>query len=162
MEAAQKYTVYRLRCVTSGKDYVGQTKYTPEKRFKKHVQKALSNTDKQQCRALNNAIRLYGVESFTIETVDGNCTKENIDEKEIEYIAKFNTLAPNGYNLTRGSSFRVENWSDESKNKLSDAVRKNCDYDLPRNVVEIKNHIRGEYGFRVITPNRTYTFISSS
>jgi len=153
--------IYRITCKTTRKSYIGQTKHTAHKRWRKHVQKALSNKDKQQCWALNNAIRKYGEDDFIVETLM-ECDISDLDFFEVEIIEIENTLSPNGYNLTKGGSFRVESWSEESKDKLSESVRKNTTYDLPRNVVEINNPDRKEFGFRVITDSRTYTFIQSS
>lgn len=56
---------------------------------------------KDRCVALNHAIKKYGAENFTIEILC-ECTLDEMDDKEIEYIQKYNTLVPNGYNLKTG------------------------------------------------------------
>ncbi len=153
--------IYKITCNTSNKMYIGQTKYTARERWSGHVEKAISNRDKQQCWALNNAIRKYGKDDFTIETI-AECEESELDPLEIKNIGLYNTLYPSGYNLTKGGTFRVGPWRDESKDKLSAACRKYKTYDLPRNVVEINNPSQGGFGFRVITQSRTYTFLQSS
>lgn len=43
----------------------------------------------------------YGIDKFHIEIVE-ECSEEELNEKEIYYIKKFNSLSPNGYNMTAG------------------------------------------------------------
>ncbi len=45
----------------------------------------------------------YGVESFKIITLL-EAPNESLDKYEIEFISNFNTLSPNGYNLTSGGA----------------------------------------------------------
>lgn len=45
----------------------------------------------------------YGFENFTFEILK-ECKEEDLDNFEIYYIEQYNTLWPNGYNLTRGGS----------------------------------------------------------
>jgi hypothetical protein len=51
---------------------------------------------------LYNAIRFHGVEHFTFEVVCECETLEELNTKEIEYISNHTTLAPNGYNVSKG------------------------------------------------------------
>lgn len=94
------------------KKYVGQAnthrlnhmKYRPfgyKKRFKDHVSEALNNTKKKQCSLLNNSIRKYGCNVFTVELLT-RCLPAEANDKEKEYIRDLDTLAPNGYNLSVG------------------------------------------------------------
>ena len=104
--------IYLITNVQLNKKYVGQTlshrknrnKYRPFGyigRFNDHISEALCNTKKKQCTYLNNAIRLYGKEAFEVELIT-TCLKEQTDEYEERYIKEYNTLYPNGYNLTKG------------------------------------------------------------
>jgi hypothetical protein len=104
--------IYLITNVTQNKNYVGQVvshrknhnKYRPfgyQGRFKDHISEALCNTKKKQCTYLNNAIRLYGKDSFEVKLIT-TCSKEQMDEYEEKYIKEYNTLYPNGYNLTKG------------------------------------------------------------
>ena len=43
----------------------------------------------------------YGIENFTVETI-GEFPTEELNEKEIYYIKKFNSKKPNGYNIVDG------------------------------------------------------------
>jgi hypothetical protein len=104
--------IYLITNKESGKSYVGQTlshrknkgKYRPfgyEGRFKDHISEAICNSKKKQCTYLNNAIRLYGKDAFEISLIT-TCLKSDLDALEEHYITEYNTLYPNGYNLTKG------------------------------------------------------------
>ena len=85
--------IYIITCLLNGMKYVGQTTRSVEKRFKEH---AGSKTH------LGYAIQKYGQENFTIEVIEMCATSEQLDEREIFWIAKLNCKHPNGYNLTDG------------------------------------------------------------
>ena len=99
-----------IYCLTSpsGKKYVGQCvkqlssgkKWGYIQRWKDHIRDA--NT-KNYCRQLNNAINKYGSENFTIEVIK-ECNIYELNYYEEHYIKLYNTLSPNGYNLTSGGS----------------------------------------------------------
>lgn len=104
--------IYIITNTTTNKQYIGQTvshrknhnKYRPfgyEGRFKDHISEAICNTKKKQCNYLNNSIRQYGKEAFKVELIT-TCNKEELDTLEELYIKQYNTLYPNGYNLTKG------------------------------------------------------------
>ena len=104
--------IYVITNTITNKKYVGKTlshrknhnKYRPfgfEGRFKDHISEALCNTKKKQCSYLNNSIRQYGKDTFKVELIT-ECPKEELDTMEEQYIKEYNTLYPNGYNLTSG------------------------------------------------------------
>ena len=104
--------IYKITNTITKKEYIGQTlshrknknKYRPfgfQGRFKDHISEALCNTKKKQCIYLNNSLREYGKEAFIVELVS-ECDKDELDTMEKKYIKEFNTLYPNGYNLTIG------------------------------------------------------------
>jgi hypothetical protein len=81
----------------NGKRYIGQTIRPLSERWKDHCRVKDKNY-------FHNAIRKYGKENFTLEIIDtANSTKE-LDNKEIYWINKLNTLFPHGYNLKQGGS----------------------------------------------------------
>lgn len=108
--------IYVIRNKNNNKVYVGQTlshrknhkRYRPFGyigRFKDHISEAVCNTKKKQCRYLNNAIRLHGQETFYVELV-AICHPSELDAKEIYHIKAFNSLYPQGYNLTEGGKVK--------------------------------------------------------
>jgi len=104
--------IYKITNIATGKVYIGQTlshhknhnKYRPYGficRFRCHISTAHRNTKKSTCTYLYNAIRRYGNENFKIELLL-RCDVVNLDYWEIEKIKEFNSIYPNGYNLTKG------------------------------------------------------------
>lgn len=89
--------IYKVTNQVTGKIYIGQTRQTIEARWKQHLEKVKRNIDNTY---FHNAIKKYGEEAFKIEVLE-ECNIEELDSKEIFYIAKFDTFA-NGYNLTIG------------------------------------------------------------
>lgn len=97
-----------IYCITSpsGKKYIGQAvKYLKNgkkwgyiNRWKEHIR---DSRTKNCCRLLNNSIRKYGYENFKLELIKESIIDE-LDKYEQQYILEFNTLSPNGYNLTYG------------------------------------------------------------
>ncbi len=79
----------------SGKSYIGQTKDL-NNRKKAHT------SIYSKCNAFSNAVQKYGIENFLFEVLAENLTAEEADIIEKHYIDKYNTFAPNGYNLTSG------------------------------------------------------------
>ena len=48
---------------------------------------------------LRKDIEKYGLENFDFEIIDSASTQEELDRKQKEYIKRYNSLEPNGYNL---------------------------------------------------------------
>jgi len=92
--------------------------YGREGRFRCHISEAFS-TKKNQSHYLNNAIRKYGIESFTVDLLE-YCEILNADERETYYIKELNSLYPNGYNLKNGGTTFTH--CDESKKRVSAGV----------------------------------------
>lgn len=104
--------IYIIKNTLNQKIYIGQTvshrknhnRYRPFGhigRFKDHVSEAVCNTKQKQCRYLNQAIRKYGSDVFTVDVIE-TCSLEQLNDKEIHYISEYNSLYPHGYNLTIG------------------------------------------------------------
>lgn len=134
----------------SGKKYVGQTIHTMEHRWNQHVNDSRTRKG-HQCTALHNAIRKYGAHRFTV-IVAVECDNEELDDWEIMMIEEENSLYPNGYNLTKGGQYRLEEWTDEIRDRMSEAHRKHVHEEFP--TVKYINYIKNDKceGFRVNIP----------
>ena len=86
--------IYKITNKLDGKQYVGQTMRLVETRFKQHA-----NNKKTH---LGRAIRKYGVENFLIEILEECDTCEQLNEREMFWIAALNCKHPNGYNFADG------------------------------------------------------------
>ncbi len=127
--------IYLITNTSQNKVYVGQTrshrmnkdKYRPFGsigRFKDHISEAINNTKKNQCSYLNNAIRKYGSDKFKVELLE-KCDVNDLDKREQHYIEKYNSLFPNGYNLTKGGQvFSCDN--DVVNNAPKNEPKKRC------------------------------------
>lgn len=85
--------IYKITNKVTGKAYIGQTRYTVEFRWRQHLHK-------KDHTYFHNALHKYGPENFIIETLE-ECECAKLNEREIFYIAKYNTFST-GYNLTIG------------------------------------------------------------
>lgn len=87
--------VYRLTNIVTGKKYIGKTiQYTI--RMKYHA------TKYSKCHYLRNSIKKYGWNNFRKDIIIKNVPEEDLNNIEKSYIEIENTIAPNGYNLTKG------------------------------------------------------------
>ena len=86
--------VYKITNTRNGKPYVGQTTRPIKERFREHA----------RCRKslIGKAIRKYGAENFTFEVLEECENAEQLNEREIFWIAELNCKSPNGYNISDG------------------------------------------------------------
>lgn len=176
--------VYLITNNINGKQYVGQTvshrlnhkRYRPFgylKRFDDHCSAARTTSSKTTY--ITNAIRKHGEEAFKIELLL-RCPKDETDTYEQKYISKYNTLYPNGYNLTTGGKATIfapvkkvgmdfeyvftkkhrEHQTEVTKKRISSALKKfytseeNCDSQMARTIQQHeKNRLKLFEGCKV-------------
>jgi hypothetical protein len=115
-------SVYKI-VFPNDKNYIGLTT-SLEQRTKEHKKYAkYGNT-----RILYNALRKYGMEdTFELAEIDTADTLEELCEKEIGYILKYNSyyMNGNGYNMTYGGegTFGYIH-TEEYKQKMSEIIKK--------------------------------------
>ena len=88
--------IYKITNNFNNKIYIGKTEHTVEKRFKEHCSDAFR--DRNEKRPIYAAMRKYGIENFTIETIEETDNPEEREKYWIEYYGSFK----NGYNATMG------------------------------------------------------------
>ena len=84
----------------NGKVYIGQSVGPFDKRMAEHMRLAEDNSVEVNPKGLHAAIREFGIESFSFEILE-RCNNLELNSKEKEYIAKYNSFST-GYNLTSG------------------------------------------------------------
>lgn len=91
--------IYVITNDINGKQYVGKTNNSIEKRFKEHI----SDSRKERCekRPLYSAMNKYGIKHFHISILE-ECNAEDSSQREIYWIDKLGTYGNNGYNAIRG------------------------------------------------------------
>lgn len=107
--------IYKIQNKITNKIYIGKTSKSLEIRWKNH----LKCVNKKINRCLYDSINKYGINNFIIEELC-KATKENINDLEKFYINEYNSLYPNGYNMTNGGDggYTLEKWSNEDREKL--------------------------------------------
>lgn len=106
-----KKAIYIIKNKINNKFYVGQSN-NPTYRWKQHKWRSINGEDKGKS-AIHDAMRKYGVENFEF-TILGWFVDYN--NKEKEYIKKYNSLSPNGYNLTEGGEEPPHFYGEEHHN----------------------------------------------
>lgn len=105
--------IYKRVNKLNGMIYVGMHKYDkPE----------LDPTYRGSGCLFNRELSIFGEENFTYELVDMADSLEELNELEKYYIQKYNTVTPNGYNISTGGDGGCGflNWTKEEQ----DAFRK--------------------------------------
>lgn len=98
-----------IYCITNklnGKQYIGQTNTSVNKRYTEHLRCAGSGMDTTSL--LYRAMRKYGTDNFYVDSLECVTSetktglKELLNDREIFYVASNGTYMPNGYNMTVG------------------------------------------------------------
>lgn len=123
--------IYVIINLVNGKVYVGKTTIDPRVRWTQHKTNARHNRSDSY---LYNSMRKYGIENFVIEVIDHGESEQELNAKEIKWIATLkSSQAAYGYNCTPGgdgakhgpsSRCRQKGWrvlSEETKAKISAA-----------------------------------------
>ena len=92
--------VYLITNSVNGKQYVGQTVKSVEKRWKQHLRDVKRGT----LPHLYSAMKKYGIDKFFVQELCSVLTQEELNVAEVFYIIVLGTKSPNGYNLTEGGS----------------------------------------------------------
>lgn len=90
--------VYELVCMKTDMRYIGQTICGLDARWKGHCDAARNGIKWM----LSVAIREHGVDSFQRRIICECDSKKELDTAERRFIKEFNTVWPNGYNMTNG------------------------------------------------------------
>jgi hypothetical protein len=119
-------------------NYVGQTTRTVKIRWKEHRVSA-------SYRLLNTAISEYGQDNFHMTYVR-EYPNDQLDQIEIDLIAQYNCLHPNGYNIRKGganidanrkggqSDIGHNKHSAKLKERYNDIPKLACLGDIPRGI----------------------------
>lgn len=128
--------VYKIENLINGKKYIGQTIKTFDERYQfkgEGVERVLAYLEMRERNKqsysetlygndhLLKSIRKYGVDNFTVEIIDEAETQEELNEKEIEWIAYYKSDT-DGYNKCIGG-LSNSGWkpSDETRKIWSEA-----------------------------------------
>jgi len=107
--------IYQIFNTESKKCYIGQSRQKKcEYRWYQHRHQAF--VKKSEKSALYDAMRSYGVENFQYIILLKDIENNKLNDIEQEYIKKYNSLVPNGYNIKEGGNHTPH--SEETKRKI--------------------------------------------
>lgn len=102
--------IYLITNRINWKTYIGQTKKSFNKRWAQHC-------DNRRKSAMNNAIQKYGKDNFDHLILFESNSLEEINRAEQEYISKYSSRYPNGYNIHPGGDNHA--WTEDRKKAFS-------------------------------------------
>jgi len=106
--------IYLRTNLVNGMQYVGQTvDFKKRESAWKCIKWVYAN------KLLTEDRNKYGLENFKTEILE-ECDDSKLDELEIYYVDKLNTIYPNGYNDNEGGSIGFHH-SEETKKKISES-----------------------------------------
>lgn len=121
------YCVYCHINKLNGKRYVGLTReQKPSDRW------GANGINYKNCPCFYGAIQKYGWNNFEHIILETDLTEDEAVEAERKYIQLYNTMSPNGYNLTGGGELK-KIISEETREKLSKAALGRKLSDITRN-----------------------------
>jgi group I intron endonuclease len=90
--------IYKVKNKISGKVYIGQTIHTLETRKNTHLKMVEVGKSK-----FYKALKSYGVDNFDWVVIDTATTKDELNQKEKQYIQEYNSIEE-GYNMVEGGT----------------------------------------------------------
>lgn len=89
--------IYKITNKINGKIYIGQTTQKISDRLRQH-------TKERRNYPIKNALVKYGINNFNIEIICSTDNQDSLNVLEQEFINKFNSLKPFGYNIRLGGA----------------------------------------------------------
>jgi group I intron endonuclease len=106
--------VYLITNLTNGKQYVGDHSTENLEEDKYYLGSG---------RLLSKKIQEYKKQNFKREILEFFSTKQKAFDAQEQYIIKYNTLVPNGYNISpKGGHNAFGCWNEESKSKMKKSL----------------------------------------
>lgn len=113
--------IYKVTNLINGKLYIGQTTQTFEKRRQQHE----NSINYKSCDRMvfTRALRKYGIDNFEWKIIDEAKTQDELDEKEIYWIDKLNTIVDSGKGYNSNFGGNGGRHSELTKFKIGDAQK---------------------------------------
>jgi len=105
--------IYKFTHISTGRCYIGQTIQDPNRRRSEHISDS-RHTSKEY--HFHNALRKYGVDSFTFEVIATASTIDELNLLEEKYVKQFDSIN-NGFNIRQAGGNKLH--SAESKERMS-------------------------------------------
>ena len=143
-----KKAIYKITNNFNNKCYIGQSNH-PMHRWVSHKCNANKGVGKGKI-PLYDALRKIGIENFTFSIIGWF---EDYNEKEKEYVKKYNSIVPNGYNLMPGGEEPPHKLGEEHHNSVysQELVDKIIDDLLSRQYTQKEIEIKYGVGQQLVT-----------
>jgi len=126
--------IYLITNAFNGKQYVGQTVKSLQCRWKTHVYRAIHSI---LHLPLHRAIRKYGAQNFIVRELYVTRNEKDLNRMEVHYIKKFNTVTPNGYNISPGGHKKFTAYQ---RQQVSIGLRKSVKVKAARQRMSAEGH----------------------
>lgn len=97
--------IYKFTHKETGRCYIGQTVQDPNRRRLEHIAHSKHTSITHH---FHNALRKYGIESFTFEVIDTATTLEELNTLEEKYVLLFDSI-DNGFNIRNPGNNKKHN-----------------------------------------------------
>lgn len=117
--------IYKITNKINGKIYIGQSVHI-ERRWQEHCQESSTSI-------IAKAIKKYGKENFSFEVLEQYQVEDydKLDEREMYYIHQYNSLVPNGYNVTEDTGVQHTTFITLTKEDFDNIVNLLQNTELP-------------------------------
>lgn len=109
--------IYKFTHTTSGRCYIGQTIQDPNQRKLEHIS---GSRYSDKTYHFHNALKKYGIESFTFEVIDSANSLEELNLLEEKYVNHYDSIN-NGFNIRQAGGNKLH--SEESKERMREAQK---------------------------------------
>lgn len=133
--------IYKSTNKITGKIYIGQTTKSLEQRIKGHLNE--SKIDKN--RPFLSSINKYGIDNFTFEEIDFTNNLDDLNDKEIYWIDFYQSISPNGYNVTGGGQGKKMKPTEELSKIISEGLKNSEKWQETKNSEEYKKTIEKNF-----------------
>lgn len=153
--------IYKIKNLINGKVYIGQSIHI-ERRWQEHCQPSTRSL-------IGKAIQKYGKENFSFQVLE-ECSYEQLDALEEQYISSYNSVVPNGYNIETASKGKTSfAFYDQEvfEEIVNDIINSNLSltaiaekFDLSRRTIQRINQGEVHYDLNKVYPLRNTIKIS--
>lgn len=126
--------IYKATNKINNKVYIGQTTQKLEKRITSHIRES----KRENNRPFLSSINKYGINNFTFETIDFANNLDELNDKEIYWINFYNSVSPNGYNITGGGQGKKMKSTKELSKVISEGLKNSKKWQEIKNSEEYK------------------------
>ena len=126
--------IYKSTNKITGKIYIGQTTHTLDKRIKGHIKESKIESNRPFMLSINK----YGEDNFEFETIDSADNLDELNDKEIYWINFYNSVSPNGYNITGGGQGKKMMVTNELSKRISKGLKNSEKWQEIKNSEEYK------------------------